>query len=75
MRLRERIQIRPTVSAATGAPASSRRDPEAVDRSPDRPLPDLAGGRVQRRQPDLGHPVALDDREAGGGRELAQQLG
>ena len=31
--------------------------------------------RVQRRQADLGHAVALDDRKAGRGSELGQQLG
>ena len=51
------------------------RDAEAADRRPDRALLDDPGGRVERRQADLGHPVALDDREAGGGGELVQQLG
>ena len=66
MRLRVRIQIRPTSPASTGSPSSSR---SAIVKPriglPDRALPDLARGRVERRQADLGHPVPLDDREPG----------
>ena len=62
--------------ASIGSPSSSRSAMhEAGDRRADRALPDLARGRIQRRQADLGHPVALDDREARRRRELGQQLG
>ena len=76
MRLRLRIQIRPTASGLDRlAPLVAQGDGEAADRPPDRALPDLTGGRVEGRQADLGHSIPLDDREPRLGGELGQQLG
>ncbi len=68
--------MRPTAPASTGSPSSPRsamlKPPIG---GPIEPCLIAPGGRVEGRQADLGHPVALDDREAGGGGELGQQLG
>jgi hypothetical protein len=70
------MKIRPTASAPTGSPLSPRRAMlKPLIGRPIEPCLNDAGGRVQRRQPDLGHAIALDDREAGGGGGLVQQLG